>query len=179
MLIELRERMETSWMDLPQTLRARWSKENTKESVALQEVGADTPPVPPSKQEDVQTVTFRINWSASDKRLMGEFEVWIKAARKREAKEQRGRNRRDDLNMLGALRLLHSMKLREATILTIQAKGEPLYGKRPSWERARKMALRVFREDFLIGKERWKEEQMPLSYNKLEKEETGDEAVSE
>ena len=71
--------------------------------------------------------------------------------------------------MLGAMRLLHHLRLEDAVVETTRATGEPLYGKRPSWERARKGALKVFQEDFLIDS-RWQEGQMPISFSKLEKD---------
>jgi hypothetical protein len=60
------------------------------------------------------------------------------------------------------------MPLEDAIIETTRALGEPLYGKRPSWERARKSALRVFQEDFLVDAAKWGEEQIPLSYPKFD-----------
>lgn len=79
----------------------------------------------------------------------------------------RGRNRRDALNMLGAMRLLHAVSLEDAIILTTRTLGEPLYGKRPSWERARKAAREIFRKEFLTNPN---DEDEPISFPKYSEE---------
>lgn len=110
---------------------------------------------------------LRINWDQSDKRLLQDFADWLKRNRKKSPREMRGRNRRDALNMLGAMRLLHAMPLEDAIILTTRTLGEPLYGKRPSWERARKAAREIYREEFLTNPN---DEDEPISYPKYIKE---------
>lgn len=108
---------------------------------------------------------FRINWHQSDKRLLQDFASWLKRNRKHAARETRGRNRRDALNMLGAMRLLHHMPLEEAIILTTRTLGEPLYGKRSSWERARKSARDIFLTEFLMNPSN---EDEPLSFPRFD-----------
>lgn len=108
---------------------------------------------------------FRINFNQSDKRLLQDFAAWLKRTRKKPARETRGRSRRDALNMLGAMRLLHRMPLEEAIITTTRALGEPLYGKRSSWERARNAAVKIFREEFLMNPS---DDDIPVSFPKFE-----------
>lgn len=108
---------------------------------------------------------FRINFNQSDKRLLQDFAAWLKRTRKKPARETRGRSRRDALNMLGAMRLLHRMPLEEAIITTTRALGEPLYGKRSSWERARNAAVKIFREEFLTNPT---DDDIPVSFPKFE-----------
>jgi hypothetical protein len=108
---------------------------------------------------------FRINWHQSDKRLLQDFASWLKRNRKHAARETRGRNRRDALNMLGAMRLLHHMPLEEAIILTTRTLGEPLYGKRSSWERARKSARDIYLKEFLMNPSN---EDEPLSFPRFD-----------
>jgi hypothetical protein len=162
------------WQDLPKHLRARMFQYGTPEAVGLLEIAPRTYEFNTAfmlggklGNPAFSGAAFRINWDQSDTRLLADFASWLKDKRQKPAKEQRGRERRGDLNMLGAMRLLHHMPLEEAIIETTRALGEPLYGKRPSWERARKSALRVFQEDFLVDTSRWGEEQIPLSYPKF------------
>ncbi len=173
MLLSHLDKLETPWQDLSKSVR----------TAILEEAGSGRAGLEPMKpgaeelealrggdSESAGVAVFRVNWEQSDKRLLADFARWLKEERTSPAREQRGRNRRDDLNMLGAMRQLNCLRLEEAIIETTRALGEPLYGKRPSWERARKTALRVFQEDFLVGATRWQEPQMPLSYLKLERE---------
>lgn len=178
LLLDFQEKLFTPWQDLPKQDKLKFLQHGTPESIGLLELdsphrdllqGFELLPNLFGKSQQ-QKVVFHINWGQSDKRLSMDFAAWLRERRAHPAREQRGRNRRDDLNMLAAMRLLHRMKLEEAIITTTRAVGEPLYGKRPSWERARKAALRIFQEDFLITPNRWQEKQIPLSYNKLEKD---------
>ena len=169
-LVEFREMLDTPWQELPKDVRVRVMKCGTSDSIVLVEIKADTESEAGEKESPrLKLVTFQMNWDHNDKRLLSEFAAWLRESREKPAKEQRGRNRRDDLNMLGAMRLLHHLRLEDAVVETTRAAGEPLYGKRPSWERARKCALKVFQEDFLIDS-RWQESQMPISFSKLEKD---------
>lgn len=168
MLIERWQQLNTPWQDMPAATRAEILKAGMTETAGLLEL--DSAPTAEAEWQRYQIVTLGVNWEHSDTRLIADFARWLRDRRQKPAREQRGRNRRDDLNMLGGVRLLHHMKLEEAIIETTRTRGEPIYGKRPSWARARKMALRVFLEDFLIEPKRWQEEQLPRSYAKAEKD---------
>lgn len=165
--------LDTPWMKLPANVRMRIFQNATPEAIGLLELAPTSFEFKSAFRVETKygnpwfkAAAFRINWDQSDKRLLADFAAWLKENRQKSAKEQRGRDRRGDLNMLGAMRLLHRMPLEDAIIETTRALGEPLYGKRPSWERARKSALRVFQEDFLVDAARWGEEQIPISYPK-------------
>lgn len=179
-LMDYSERLGTPWMDLPIGIRTKIFQNATPEAIGLIELAPGNFEFNAAFGLDkrfgkawFKAAAFRINWDQSDKRLLSDFAAWLKENRQKPAKEQRGRDRRGDLNMLGAMRLLHHMPLEDAIIETTRALGEPLYGKRPSWERARKGALRVFQEDFLIDAARWGEEQIPSSYPKFDAREAG------
>lgn len=173
-LLEYRKQLDTPWQELPMESRMDIMFSDTSGSLVLVECKYTQMDQGELARKELgsrfRTVAFELNWDQSDKRLIADFAAWVRKNRERPAKEQRGRNRRDDLNMLGAMRLLHHLRLEEAVIETTRAMGEPLYGKRPSWERARKAALQVFQEDFLIEPSRWQEQQVPISYAKLEKD---------
>ncbi|MFH1067462.1 MAG: hypothetical protein V1746_06140 [bacterium] len=113
------------------------------------------------------SVAFRINWGCSDKTLLSDFKNWLKENRKKCPQERQGRNWRDILKNIGAMRLLHHYSLEEATKLTVEALGKPLYGKRPSWERARKNALEFFQYEFLVDS--YVENPLPISSPKKDK----------
>lgn len=173
-LREYASHLRTPWMDLPIWTRSMIFQSATPEAIGMIELTPGSFDFKRAFGLDerfgkawFKASAFRINWDQSDKRLLSDFAAWLKENRQKPAKEQRGRDRRGDLNMLGAMRLLHHMSLEDAIIETTRALGEPLYGKRPSWERARKGALRVFQEDFLVDAARWGEEQIPLSYPKF------------
>jgi len=169
MLLTWRAHLDTPWQQLASEAKIKILATVNIEAPGLEAMDLATAASTNSTGRQ-ERVAFNINWDHSDTRLIAEFAAWLRDCRKAPAKEQRGRNRRDDLNMLGGMRLLHHLKLEDAIIETTRARGEPLYGKRPSWERARKTALRVFQEDFLIDASRWKVMQMPHSHAKLERE---------
>lgn len=112
-------------------------------------------------------VAFKIDWRATDKYLQASFADWLRVHRQVQAIESRGSNRRDHLKMLGAMRLLHHYSYDDAFALSKESLGRPLYGKRPSWERARKGALVVYLNTFFVD---WKAFQVipfPRSFPKL------------
>lgn len=174
MVLENRRLLPFPWQDLKKEKRAELVSVGTPDAIGILELQP--------KSWDFKSgfglledstakpwfaaAAFRINWDQSDKRLVSDFSDWLKANRKRPARESRGRNRRDSLNMLAAMRLLHRMPLEEAIIHTTRTLGEPLYGKRPSWERARKAALEIFREEFLVHPQ---DDEVPKSYEKYTK----------
>jgi len=174
MVVENRSYLKTPWQDLKKEKRAELVSLGTPDAIGILELQP--------KSWDFKSgfglledstakpwfaaAAFRINWDQSDKRLVSDFSDWLKANRKKPTRESRGRNRRDALNMLAAMRLLHRMPLEEAIILTTRTLGEPLYGKRPSWERARKAALEIFREEFLVNPQ---DDEVPKSYEKYTK----------
>lgn len=176
MIAENYHQLEISWQGLSVKLQEELIKEGTPEVIGLLEllpenyefrVGFGLEPDRAFKAW-FDSAAFRINWDQSDKRLLQDFAGWLKEKRQRPPRETRGRNRRDALNMLGAMRLLHHMPLEEAIILTTRTLGEPLYGKRPSWERARKAALEIYLNEFLTNAS---SEDEPMSYPKFSKEE--------
>ena len=174
MVAENRHLLETPWQDLKKEQRTQLISLGTPDAIGILELQP--------KSWDFKSgfglfedstakpwfaaAAFRINWDQSDKRLVSDFSDWLKANRKKPARESRGRNRRDSLNMLAAMRLLHQMPLEEAIIHTTRTLGERLYGKRPSWERARKAALEIFREEFLVHPQ---DDEVPKSYEKYTK----------
>ena len=175
-IADFRDRLNTPWQELPSDIRAEMTQRRG-ECPGLVELEPKSWEFQAGfrlggrqrEQTLFKTVAFRIDWDHNDKRLISEFAAWLQKNREKPPKEQRGRNRRDDLNMLGGMRLLHRLRLEDAIVETVRALGEPLYGKRPSWARARQSALKVFQEDFLIDVARWKEPQIPLTYTKLER----------
>jgi len=168
-------KLDTPWQSLSADVRDELIKSGTPEVIGVMELtprGYDFRVafgLEPDRESKAwfDSAAFRINWDQSDKRLLQDFAAWLKSKRGKPAKETRGRNRKDALNMLGAMRLLHHMPLEEAIILTTRTLGEPLYGKRPSWERARKSALEIYRGEFLTNPS---EEDEPISFPKFTKE---------
>ena len=175
-LMDFQDWLDIPWQELPKDVRIQMTQRRPGEFAGLLELEPDSWDfragfrLGGKEQEGApfNAVAFKINWDQNDKRLVSEFAAWLRTNREKPPKEQRGRNRRDDLNMLGGMRLLHCLRLEDAIVETTRARGEPLYGKRPSWERSRKSALRVFQEDFLIDANRWQEPQIPLSFSKLD-----------
>lgn len=175
MVAENLHKLDTPWQGLLPEVQEEMIKMGTPEVIGLLELSPRSYEfrvafgLEPGRAEKAwfDSAAFRINWDQSDKRLLHDFGAWLKRQRSKPAKELRGRNRRDSLNMLGAMRLLHHMPLEEAIILTTRTLGEPLYGKRPSWERARKSALETYRGEFLTNPS---ESDEPLSYPKFTKE---------
>jgi hypothetical protein len=171
MVAENRHLLETPWQDLKNEKRAELISLGTPDAIGILELQPKSGDFKSGfglLENSTATpwfaaAAFRINWNQSDKRLVSDFSDWLKANRKKPARESRGRNRRDSLNMLAAMRLLHRMPLEEAIILTTRTLGEPLYGKRPSWERARKAALEIFREEFLV---QGQADDVPKSYER-------------
>ena len=174
MVAENRSYLETPWQALKKEKRAELVSLGTPDAIGILELQPKTSNFNSGfglLEDSTATpcfaaAAFRINWNQSDKRLVSDFSDWLKANRKKPARESRGRNRRDSLNMLAAMRLLHRMPLEEAIIHTTRTLGEPLYGKRPSWERARKAALEIFREEFLV---QGQADDVPKSYEKYAK----------
>ena len=74
--------------------------------------------------------------------------------------------------MIGAMRLLHHYRFEDAVNLTTSALGRPLYGKRPSWERARRGAFEAIFGTLLYEWDDPSEEDLLkdelCSYSKLE-----------
>jgi hypothetical protein len=174
MVVENSYLLGTSWQDLKKEKRAELVSLGTPDAIGILELQPKTSNFNSGfglLEDSTATpcfaaAAFRINWNQSDKRLVSDFSDWLKANRKKPARESRGRNRRDSLNMLAAMRLLHRMPLEEAIIHTTRLLGEPLYGKRPSWERARKAALEIFRNEFLVHPQ---DDDLPKSYEKYAK----------
>ena len=174
MVVENRSYLKTPWQDLKKEKRAELVSLGTPDAIGILELQPKSWDFKSGfglLEDSTATPWFaaaavRINWNQSDKRLVSDFSDWLRANRKKTAKESRGRNRRDSLNMLAAMRLLHQMPLEEAIIHTTRTLGEPLYGKRPSWERARKAALEIFREEFLVHPQ---DDEVPKSYEKYTK----------
>ena len=175
MVAENLHKLDTPWQGLLPEVQVEMIKMGTPEVIGMLELSprsyefrvAFGLELDRAEKTWFDSAAFRINWDQSDKRLLHDFGAWLKRQRSKSAKELRGRNRRDSLNMLGAMRLLHHMPLQEAIILTTRTLGEPLYGKRPSWERARKSALETYRGEFLTNPS---EGDDPLSYPKFIKE---------
>ena len=174
MVAENRHLLETPWQDLKKEQRAQLVSLGTPDAIGILELqpksyyfnSAFGLLEDSTSKPWFSAAAFRINWDQSDKRLVSDFSDWLKANRKKPARESRGRNRRDSLNMLAAMRLLHRMPLEEAIIHTTRVLGEPLYGKRPSWERARKASLEIFRNEFLVHPQ---DDEVPKSYEKYTK----------
>jgi len=174
MVAENSSYLKTSWQDLKKEKRAELVSLGTPDAIGILELQPKTSNFnsgfglleDSTAKPWFAAAAFRINWDQSDKRLVSDFSDWLKANRKKPARESRGRNRRDSLNMLAAMRLLHRMPLEEAIIHTTRTLGEPLYGKRPSWERARKAALEIFRNEFLVHPQ---DDEVPKSYEKYTK----------
>lgn len=175
MIADNYRKLDTPWQCLSADVRDELIKSGTPEVIGVMELtprGYDFRVafgLEPDREFNAwfDSAAFRINWDQSDKRLLQDFAAWLKSKRKKSPRETRGRNRKDALNMLGAMRLLHRMPLEEAIILTTRTLGEPLYGKRPSWERARKSALEIYRSEFLTNPS---EEDEPISFPKFTKE---------
>jgi hypothetical protein len=84
-----------------------------------------------------------IDWSQSDKRLIGRFALWLRgnAPTSRKIAEQRGRvSGVDLLKQLAALRLTKTATILEAMRYTEAKLGKPLYGSEQSWSRQKKKA---------------------------------------
>lgn len=98
--------------------------------------------------DDAPHFAFSINWNESDNQLIVEFARWLQGNRPFDPRENRGSTTRDKLKMIGAMRLMHHYPFPEAFELTVSVLKFPLYGKRPSWERARIGARDAYREHF-------------------------------
>ncbi|MBE7159223.1 MAG: hypothetical protein INR62_12480 [Rhodospirillales bacterium] len=149
---------------------------STDQGPALQAAGSEDVRIREQMEEqgsageiDAPHFAFTINWNRSDNQLALEFLRWLQNTRPFVPREDRGNTTGNRLKMLRAMRLLHHHPYAEAADLTVSALGSPLYGKRPSWERAREGALKAYRAYFLDDWSRAGERMTPRSFAKFKR----------
>jgi hypothetical protein len=144
---------------LRQIIRGKATPKNSKGQLSpLEEIPISHPTEPNEQTQEVESVSFKINWAHNDERIQEAFREWLLLSRgDRKAQLTRGlgpgksveKTLLKDLKALGALRLLTHYGSSAAAMEAIAKKNRSLFAGAAEWSKAKKHAQNIL-QDFKI-----------------------------
>ena len=144
---------------LRQILRGKATPKNSKGQLSpLEEIPTSHPTEPNQQTQEVESVSFKINWAHNDERIQEAFHEWLLRSRgDRKARLTRGlgpgksveKTFLKNLKALGALRLLTHYGSSTAAMEAVAKKNRSVFAGTAEWSNAKKHAESIL-QDFKI-----------------------------